>query len=109
MAQRAAARARVEWDREEAAEAERARAEDAALAEEQRAEFETGPPGGCHACWSWVRGIFGGRYSWEHNSVSEGHLAGARLRLKDFKPPYDCGHGCHGGEPYHVGAPVAIG
>lgn len=63
------------------------------LHEESLAEFEAGPPGGCHECYRWVAfPFFGPGYSWSHITIESDDQT--------------CYHECHGNEPQWCG-PIA--
>lgn len=46
-----------------------------------RAEFEAGPPDGCHTCYTWAPNWFSGGWGWAHITIEDGdHM---------------CRHSCH--------------
>ena len=63
------------------------------LAEQCRADFEAGPPGGCYDCYTWGPDWFTPRYRWWHITIDVGDCT--------------CYHSCHA-EPVPC-APVVLG
>jgi hypothetical protein len=96
MSQRAQVRQEAEERDQEAKRREEEAAYEAEVFEQQRAEFEAGPPDGCRECYVWSDWypLFPRIFRWWHVTIDE--------------PPYECNHECHGGEPYGC-APVIIG
>jgi hypothetical protein len=93
MAAAAAARALRRAADEELAQESGQEAYQVELAEQGRAEFEAGPPGGCLDCYAWSPG-WDGRRHWQHVTDDDGTGL--------------CRHRCHGGEPAPC-APVVWG
>jgi hypothetical protein len=112
MSERAAARKRIEDERQRVEQDHEWEAEQAdlkaRLAVEQRAEFESGPPDGCRECWTWGWCYFGidWRFSWIHGDAAVPGPPPADVTWES-PPEHWCHHACHGSEPVFCG-PIAF-
>ena len=112
MSIKAKARMAAEAERQRAREEVERLAEEARITEEQRAEFEAGPPGGCHECYMWRPDWMSLRHFWGHGDQSAKpgppppeEVAGY---WEDPDESHWCYHECHGGEaPVYCG-PIAM-
>lgn len=110
MAARAAERQRRADEQERVRAAAGQAAYEARLQVEHRAEFEAGPPGGCHDCYAWIAGTPWGYPAWWHGpSVQPGPAPPDAPEWMSGVPDSDwCWHPCHGGEAPVFCGPVAF-
>lgn len=106
LAQRAAARRKVQEEAERRAAAERWEEDYGAPAEarsKRSPEYLAGPPNGCHDCYVWRRHIMGG-WCWEHQAAIDPVTKALPWGGYESEPCEHCTHKCHGpeGEPLPV-------
>jgi hypothetical protein len=113
MSIRAKARMAAEAERERARLEAEWQTEKARVAEEQRPEFEAGPPNGCRDCYVWApEWLRVHHYTWMHggHSVKPGPppLDALNGPLADLTESHWCWHECHGGEAPRYCGPIAM-